>query len=114
MCVVSMVHDYYQPRIPDRAWPIQPLEPFIPWVQPKEVDPLQTLPPRDYLDLIEKLLKDFKVAVKAAEQVDALTAQPDCVDPEKAKLIERVATLEKEIAALKRSVSRHKRTTKKV
>jgi len=37
----------------------------------------------------QKKIDDFKRTIEAAKTVDALTGQPDCVDPEKAKLEER-------------------------
>lgn len=91
MCVMSMVHDYYQPLIPQR-WDWHPLVPFT----PSPVQPVQPLDP----DALRKLLDDYRKATEAAERVDALTGQPDCVDPEKAKLERRVAELEKRLAQL--------------
>lgn len=69
MCVVSMVIDHFQPRIPkDFEWPY---------------------PPPD----LGPVILDFQKAVKAAEIVDQATGQPDCVDKEKAKLKARVRKL---------------------
>jgi len=47
---------------------------------------------------LRKLIDEFKEAVEAAKKLDVLTNQPDCVDPEKAKLEERVAELERQLA----------------
>jgi hypothetical protein len=47
------------------------------------------------------LIKDFHKALAAAKIVDELTDQPDCHDPEKAILEDRVAKLEGELAAIK-------------
>ncbi len=71
MCVVSMVHNHFEPLI-------------------------APLTPND-IDVVD-ILDSFMKAREAAKVVDELTGQPDCVDPEKAKLIERVAELEKLIA----------------
>lgn len=75
MCVVSMVYDHYQPLIPKTI----------------EVDPIDTA-------YWEKVFEDFRKAKEAAETVDKLTGQPDCVDPEKAELLERIADLEQQLA----------------
>jgi hypothetical protein len=80
MCVVSMVHDFY-----DKTWP------------PYQVD-AQTV------QSWEKWIERFYQAKQAAETVDALTNQPDCVDPTKATLTGRVAKLEQEIAELKKQI----------
>lgn len=78
MCVMSMVIDAYRPLFP---------EPFDVWPQP--VSP--TIAPTDW----QKLIDSFKQATEAAKAADTATGQPDCEDPEKAKLIARVAELEK-------------------
>src|SRR5262245_24767074 len=83
MCVLSMVMDYYKPKI----------------FNTDEAD-------------FKKLVKDIKEAVDAAKKVDELTGQPDCVDPEKAKLMERVAELEKEVQKLKKKKAKKKKTKK--
>ena len=102
-----MVIDHYQNTIPwDVPWipPIQPIEPLKP-IEP--VDPeatkrlFQPLATKADIDELIKLLKDFRKAEAAAKVVDELTGQKDCVDPEKAKLLERVAQLEKEIEKLR-------------
>jgi hypothetical protein len=124
MCVVSMVHDHYNPIIPDTIPWIPPIQPGQPWVWPSPTtwpsDKITITPPADPLEelkKIEKLLEDFKNARDAAILVDKLTGQPDCVDPEKAKLEERVAKLEAEIAELKKHLKsknkpRRKRASK--
>ena len=38
----------------------------------------------------QKKIDDFKRTIEAAKTVDALTGQPDCVDPEKAKLMQAI------------------------
>lgn len=100
MCVLSGVYDHYKPLFP----PIGPFTPpgtfpYTPVPPPMIITP--TISP-DEIKEIRQLIKDFKEAVKAAKTVDRLTNQPDCSDPEKAKLLKRVATLEKELAKLKK------------
>ena len=83
MCTLSMVIDHFDQRIPGGwTWPPRLSEPAI--------------------DLAElrRLINEFREAVDAAKTVDRLTGQPDCVDPEKAKLQERVERLEKVVDAL--------------
>lgn len=109
MCVYSMVLDHYQPLIP------QPWGPNIPDIlpqpeyQPPEFNPngftftslpnFQVISPAE-IEAIRKLIAEFKEALEAAKVIDRLTKQPDCEDPEKKKLEERVALLEKQIAFL--------------
>lgn len=92
MCVVSMVHDFYDPRF-------RPYLPIIPLVDP-------FIQPQLQLDAeaIKKMIEDYHKAMEAAKTVDKLTAQPDCEDPEKAKLKERVAELEAKIAAIQKAI----------
>jgi predicted nucleic acid-binding Zn-ribbon protein len=80
-----MVHNSFEDQFP-RSEPFQ-------W-------PSLSTPTID-LDRLERLVKDFKDAVKAAELLDRLLKQPDCVDPEKAKLQERVVELEARLAAIR-------------
>lgn len=86
MCVYSMVMDHYEPQFP---WSVT--SPHTDWV-PGHVE---IAPAADWL----KLFEDLKKAAEAAKVVDDLTGQPDCVDPEKQKLEERVAQLERLLAA---------------
>lgn len=83
MCVYSMVMDHFQPRIPK-------------WNEVKPWGKSET-------ETLQELLDHFHEATKAAKKVDELTKQPDCADPEKKKLEDRVAILEKELAKLKQS-----------
>lgn len=76
MCVVSMVYDHFRPQF----------EPY------ENTRPLTD--PNNFRELVEK----FRKAAEAAQRVDSLTNQPDCEDPEKAKLLERVAELERRLA----------------
>lgn len=93
MCVVSMVHDGFEPIIPwvetvpaDDWW-------RGPYVAPK-ANPIDAAPALD----LGALIKEFRELIEAAKRIDEVTKQPDCVDPEKAKLQERVAELEKLLA----------------
>lgn len=95
MCVVSMVYDHYNNRFPygqggtGTDW----TKVFQNATEPSETDKL--------VGEMKKLITEFREAVAAAKKVDALTQQPDCSDPEKAKLEERVAALEREIEQLR-------------
>ena len=90
MCFTSAVVDQFGPYIPQK------------WAPPQTTFP--THPPKTYTaDELGELLAAFRKAYEAAEKFDALTGQPDCVDPEKAKLIERVEELERRLAAVEGS-----------
>lgn len=98
MCIVSMMHDHYRDR-------------FIPWFDPDRMpwtDPFPgraeqfprvrkcVLPPSRVKPLSEEiaeelaalrpLIAEYKEALAKAKRLDELTQQPDCADPEKAKL----------------------------
>lgn len=115
MCVVSMVMDHYGPifPVPDRIVPDTPPPPVEhPW--PPALTPIKLNPfevsGTTIADAIridgrtvaewKKLIEAFKKAVAAARVVDELTSQPDCEDPEKAALVDRVAALEKRLEEL--------------
>lgn len=95
MCTVSMVSEHYEDAfrkyIP--TWPQLPT-PHIPEGAPAWV----TEP--TWVTELRAMIADFRKAMEAAKVVDALTKQPDCIDPEKAKLQEHVARLERVIDAL--------------
>lgn len=78
MCVVSMVYDHFKPLFP----PPPPGYDYPVW--PPPYSPAQT----------QKNINDFRKAIEAARVVDKLTGKPDCADPEKAKLEERIVALE--------------------
>lgn len=83
MCVMSMVYDHYRDQFP--GWPSQ------------GGIGIGSIPaPQSPIDLtaMAKLITEFNAAVSAARQLDVLMKKPDCEDPEKAKLSERVAALE--------------------
>ena len=94
MCTYSAVMDRWQPIFPPvDPHPIPPM-PIVPWVLPPP-PPNTTWP-----ELIEK----FRKEAEAARQHDIDTKQPDCEDPEKAKLVDRVAELERRLALIEREV----------
>lgn len=95
MCVVSMVSDHYQPLI-------------IPWTH--KITP--NIPHIDQfeLDKLVQLLRDYREAIEAAEKVDRLTKQPDCIDPEKLVLQKRIEELEREVEMLRSK--KHNRSKK--
>lgn len=111
MCTVSMVYDWWNRKVP---------EPFMPWqpvLQPN-TNPLPQIwitPQGDYITLeqAKQLIKDFWDSVEAAKVVDKLTNQPDCEDPEKAKLEQRVKQLERQIISLKKKVNRSNKSKRK-
>lgn len=88
MCVVSMVHDEFSGRLSGQG---------ATWSGWTTAQPALTA---DDITALRQLIADFREAVAAAKVVDRLTGQPDCVDPEKAKLEERVAALETRLTAL--------------
>lgn len=91
MCVVSMVYDSFGKQF-DEWNKMVPGPTFVPGpsITPAEVAELRSL------------IAEFREALKAARVVDKATKQGDCVDPEKAKLEERVAALEFLVKAGKR------------
>lgn len=113
MCIVSMVIDRFDPLLPSPTTPVYP-QPTPPGAMP----PGYTWPWQPQVDLsdLRKLVDDFKEALAAARTVDRLTGQPDCEDPEKAKLLDRVALLESQLevyrlreenASLREELRRH-------
>ena len=97
MCVVSMVYDHFKDKFPPTIDPIP-----MPYIQPLSPQITQTITYQPDLTELKQLIKEFREAIAAAKKVDKLTGQPDCEDPAKAKLEERVVALEKEIKALKK------------
>jgi SMC interacting uncharacterized protein involved in chromosome segregation len=95
MCVVSMVHDHYRQefeRLP--LWTT-----FITGVNQDHVIALKDAE----ITALKKQVEDYRVALEAAKTVDALTKQPDCADPEKAKLQRQVEILNARLDELRRS-----------
>jgi hypothetical protein len=82
-----MVFDHYQPYIP--------YQPPLYWTQMVSNSPADM----SAADELRQLIAEFRQAVAAAKVVDKLTGQPDCEDPVKATLEERVRRLEELIGA---------------
>lgn len=98
MCVYSMVMDDYARRFEPFEIPVMP--------NPNSLSPSPAplsfvLLPASQIEELKALIAEFKEAVAAAKTVDRLTRQPDCPDPEKAKLEQRVAELEKQLEAVR-------------
>lgn len=111
MCVVSMVSDHYSPLIPFPTWPGEYSPTPITVTTGKGSMPVVIS--QEEVDRLRALIKDFKEAMEAAAKVDRLTGQPDCVDPEKKKLTERVAALELQLEAFKaKDAPKRKRAVK--
>lgn len=82
MCVVSNTFDSWRDRIPDiQPWEVKPFTPYV---------PSKTTDSFDW----KKLFDDFRKGVEAARKQDVAEGNPDCADPDKAKLEERVRELE--------------------
>lgn len=82
MCVVSNTYDQWRDKFPDiYPWTPEPCTPYV----PSKID--------DAFDW-SKFFKDFKKEVEAAKKQDIAEGNPDYVDPDKAKLEERVRELE--------------------
>lgn len=97
MCVMSMVVDHYEPFFPKEPWTTFP---YVPQATPTVTIPGSPLTLAQWA----QLLKDFRAATEAAKTVDDLTGQPDCVDPKKATLLDRVASLERRLAEIEKAV----------
>ena len=107
MCVYSMVSDHFAPMFPN-ILPFSPYnfpqtpEPKVDWAtifaEAQNGAELKEL--REAVESARKLIAEFKEALEAAKVVDRATKQPDCADPEKAKLEERVAAIEKILSDL--------------
>ena len=109
MCVVSMVIDHYDDRFKRWFEPFPTIQPDTIPIQPIKREPVSLPLKLEGLDELRQLIAEFKEAIAAAKKVDALTKQPDCEDPEKAKLIERVAALEARVAKIVRTKKRRTR-----
>lgn len=85
MCATSVIFDQYGPWIPtpQQQWPQRPIDP-APYSNGE----------------LRELIDSFKEALEAAKKFDRLTNQPDCEDPDKAKLLDRVVELERRLDAI--------------
>jgi hypothetical protein len=108
MCVMSVVMDKFNPQFPSpNQWPAFPQQPIQPQPWPGTApDAPQIIPTVDPVEIkrMDDLIRTFREAVEAAEIIDRVTEQPDCVDPEKEKLLERVDALEARIRELQGTV----------
>jgi hypothetical protein len=99
MCVVSMVFDHYEPRFP-RPYDSGTGGGLGDWLQQWQgLNREPTVTPSLANEIVEmrKLITEFRQAVEAAKRVDELTDQPDCLDPNKAALEDRVAEIERRL-----------------
>lgn len=104
MCVYSVIHEHFDPRIPrEDMWPRPFTLPVVPPDSKKEWSTVAFATKKDIDDLratierLTKVIEDFRTAGAAAKKIDEITGQPDCLDPGKAGLEERVAKLEKRL-----------------
>lgn len=101
MCYISMVMEDFTKR---DEWQLIPNQlPFVPNFIPNPGNQsviITSLTKQD-IDKLEKLIAEFKEAVVLANRLDVLVKKPDCIDPEKAKLITRVAELEEQLNKIK-------------
>lgn len=80
MCVISMIHDHYQP-----TWPAPNTTPVVPW------DPKITITSPPFTAAQEKTaLEAFEELCAAARKLDEILGLPDCEDPKKAEWLESV------------------------
>lgn len=111
MCIVSNVMDGYNPFIP--VWPQPGTTPWVPpgdSTAPVPISPPQPIRFEDFTPAYwDKLLRTFQEAMDAAKKADKLTGQPDCSDPEKLKLLERVERLEEELKKIKKEKEKKRR-----
>ena len=121
MCIMSMIHDHYNPLIPDPFNPHKPIGPAVPpsptttppagWFTPATPTPSIDFGSAAAVAELRKLIAEFREAVEKAKRLDVLTGQPDCVDPNKAKLEDRVTALEELLS--KMAPARRKRGKRK-
>lgn len=118
-----MVYDDFSKRFPNIIPDPEPYIPSITGITIATADQYQYVSKKEIEDLRKVLreatefIENFKQAVQAAKIVDRLTNQPDCEDPEKKKLEEKVAKLEQEIKSinnkLKKQSAKKKPTVRK-
>lgn len=98
MCMVSAVYDQYNPWIPTPGPSVPPWQPIAPNPGLGTVGIMLTP------EQLQQLLESFHKAVAAAKQADEAVGAKDCADPEKAKLEERVAELERRLDAMQKAL----------
>jgi len=105
MCVYSAIFDLYTPQIPvPTPTPYGPTQPWLP-VLPAD----KPMTPEE----LTKLLEAFRKAAEEAKEIDKRDGNPDCEDPDKAKLLDRIAVLEHRIEILEASKKPAKKSRKK-
>jgi hypothetical protein len=102
MCFVSIVMDDYTRRFTD--WTPNTTQPATTPLTWTTTTPVPTVSPEEVKEL-RKLIAEFREAVKLAKKLDEVTKQPDCEDPAKAQLEDRVAALEKRLDAIGKALS---------
>lgn len=105
MCMVSNTYDQYRPYIPQPSpvWP-PPNSTPLPFTIPNQTIPAQPRVAEGVEnDWLKRLIGSLRQALEAAEEFDKLTGQPDCEDPEKAQLMEKVDELEQRLATLEKA-----------
>lgn len=109
MCVVSQITDYGRGVFPHQPhqWPYTSPNtvPGQPWPQPytppsKTVPVTPAVPTSEEMQKWIEAIEAFRALVAAGEVFDRVTGQPDCVDPEKAELMDRLAAMEERIKQL--------------
>ena len=105
MCVYSAIFDHYTPKFPVPS--PTPYELAVPWLP--VVPDAAAMTPEELLKLIE----DFKKAAEDAKEQDKKEGNPDCEDPDKARLLERIEILEHRIEILELSKTPKKKVAKK-
>jgi len=86
-----MTYDYgrreFWPGLPPASpWPFTPGDPVAPQEPYQPWSPLPPIPPA----ITDDHLKAFLKLVEAAKEYDRKTGQPECEDPEKAQILERI------------------------
>lgn len=97
MCIVSQVFDKYDPLFPNPdEWKKWQVTPGMGSTSTLTIITDQNIAER--MAQMDALIKEFKDLLEAAKKLDKALNQPDCEDPDKAKLVERVEVLEKIVA----------------
>lgn len=104
MCTVSMVMDGWNPLIPQpsRTVPWPPYPNVVPGTIPDPAFiPYNPRVAEEYNNEdLRKMLDAFMKVYEGAKAFDEASGQPDCEDPEKTRLLERVEELERRLDAL--------------
>jgi hypothetical protein len=100
MCVVSMVHDHFSKTIEPWHERVRKFQEDAGITTGTTAVGTVTISQPPDLTELKTLIAEFRELVAAAKKIDAVTGQPDCVDPEKAKLEDRVRALEAQMEKL--------------